>query len=135
LSDLFARRLLIREPGSGSRLVLETALASVNATLGDFQQTLEIGNVEAIKDLVAQGLGVSFLYQRSVQKELDSGRLVRFRLEDLTVWHDYSFVRLKNSLQEPAYQQFLARLLKTESSSPGTRRTPEYPLDSKSLGR
>jgi DNA-binding transcriptional LysR family regulator len=112
LSQLFARRLLMREPGSGSRVVLENALAGLNATTGDFSHVVEMGNVEVIKELVADGLGVAFLYERSVHKELESGQLARINLKNFSVRHDYSFVRLKNSVYEQTYQDFLEEMLR-----------------------
>lgn len=107
LPDLFSRRLIVREHGSGSRVVLENALASLNAATGDFSHVLELGNLEVIKDLVAEGLGIAFLYERSVHKELASGKLSRIPLKDFSVSHDYSFVRLRNSVYEQTYQAFL----------------------------
>ena len=110
LEQLFERRLLVREPGSGSRVVLERALGSRQASLKDFRQVMELGNVELIKDLVAQGQGISFLYERSILGELASGRLACLEVEDFSPRHDYSFVRLGNSLYEPQYRNFLAQL-------------------------
>jgi LysR family transcriptional regulator, transcriptional activator of the cysJI operon len=121
LSDLFSRRLIVREHGSGSRVVLENALASLNATTGDFRHTLELGNLEVIKDLVNEGMGIAFLYERSVHKELASGRLSRIPLKDFSVFHDYSFVRLKNSVYETAYQEFLDSVLASLPPEPGMR--------------
>jgi len=107
LRELLSHRLIVRERGSGSRLVLENALASLNASLGDFHQVLELGNVELIKDLVSEGMGIAFLYQRSVYNELASGTLSRIHLKNFEVFHDYSFVCLKNSVYESTYREFL----------------------------
>jgi DNA-binding transcriptional LysR family regulator len=113
LPDLFPRRLIVREHGSGSRVLLENALASLNATTADFRHVLELGNLEVIKELVTDGLGIAFLYARSVEKELASGRLARIALKDFAVFHDYSFVRLKDSVYEPTYQEFLDNVLRS----------------------
>lgn len=119
LHDLFSRRLIVREHGSGSRVILENALASLNATTQDFRQVLELGNLEVIKDLVGEGLGIAFLYARSVENELASGKLSRIPLKGFAVFHDYSFVRLKNSVYEQTYQDFLADVLRSVSPLPG----------------
>jgi DNA-binding transcriptional LysR family regulator len=111
LADLFPRRLIVREHGSGSRVVLENSLAGLNATTGDFRHVLELGNLEVIKELVTEGLGITFLYERSVRKELASGKLTRISLKDFSVVHDYSFVRLKNSVYEQTYKDFLDRVM------------------------
>ena len=107
LKEVLKRRLIVREKGSGSRKILEHALESRNRDITHFRQVLEIGNVEAIKKLVAQGAGVSFLYKAAVRKELADGSLVRIRLEGFPVQHDYSFVMLKKSLYARRYLDFL----------------------------
>jgi DNA-binding transcriptional LysR family regulator len=107
ISDLINRRLLVREQGSGSRGVLEHSLAEMNYTIDSFSSVFEIGNILAIKDLVAEGVGISFLYEKSVIKELSSGRIVKLDVSDFSVSHDYSFVSLKNSMYEAESKKFL----------------------------
>lgn len=107
LEEVLKRRLIVREKGSGSRKILEHALESRNRDISNFRQVLEIGNVEAIKKLVSQGAGVSFLYEVAVRKELAEGALVKIRLEGFPVQHDYTFVMLKKSLYAKRYLDFL----------------------------
>lgn len=111
LVELLQRRLVVREQGSGSRVVLEHALAAFNIKTSDFHRVLELGNVQVIKEIVAEGLGVAFLYERSVRQELAGGRLSRIAVRDFSVFHDYSFVRLKNSVYEDSYREFLDQVL------------------------
>lgn len=108
--DILGRRLIVREKGSGSRMILENALAGFNLKIARFHRVLELGNLEVIKDFVAEDLGIAFLYERSVRRELDSGRLAAIRLRNFSVSHDYSFVYLKNSVYEDTYNGFLAAL-------------------------
>ena len=112
LEEVLKHRLIVREKGSGSRKILEHALASRNRDIKNFMQVLEIGNVEAIKKLVGQGAGISFLYEVSVRQELALGSLVKIRLEGFPVQHDYSFVMLKKSLYARRYLDFLKLCLK-----------------------
>lgn len=64
---------IVREPGSGTREVIEAALGCNLSTL---RSTLELGHTEAIKKGVEAGLGVSCLSQLAVQRELDLGVVV-----------------------------------------------------------
>lgn len=112
LKEALKRRLIVREKGSGSRKILEHALESRNRDITHFRQVLEIGNVEAIKKLVAQGAGVSFLYKAAVRKELAEGSLSKMRLEGFPIQHDYSFVMLKNSLYASRWLDFLKLCIK-----------------------
>ncbi len=60
LNDLINETLVIREKGSGSREVLERGLYDKNFTLESFNNIIEIGNVNVIKQLVKDGIGISF---------------------------------------------------------------------------
>ena len=75
LADLLGERLITREPGSGTRTILEKHLELQNLTLGDFRQVMEISSLEALKSLAMEGCGVTFLYQAAVRCELADGRL------------------------------------------------------------
>jgi LysR family transcriptional regulator, low CO2-responsive transcriptional regulator len=61
LVDLQDERLLLREQGSTTRRILERAL---QATRIRFRSTLELGSREAIREAVAMGLGISFVFER-----------------------------------------------------------------------
>lgn len=54
LADLAGERMVLREPGSTTRALLESALATAGIALGD---TLDIGSREAVREAVAAGLG------------------------------------------------------------------------------
>ena len=71
---LAAARWILREPGSGTREAVESILLP---HLGTFGSAMHLGNSEAIKRAVAEGMGVSCLSLRVVQDWLESGRLVR----------------------------------------------------------
>ena len=92
LASLFDEPIIVREKGSGSRLLLEQALAAENLSLASFRSVLEIGNIGAIKELVRRNIGIAFLYERSVGADLLRGNLDRINMRDFDVSHDYSFV-------------------------------------------
>lgn len=98
LYDLFEYRLLVREKGSGTREVLERYLAERNHGIADFKDVCEIGNPEAIKEMVEKGLGVSFLYEPAVKKERESGLLEVVDLKDFDIRHDFSIVWNQSSI-------------------------------------
>lgn len=98
--DLFEYRLIVREKGSGTRDVLERHLAEMNRGISDFKWIYEIGNPEAIKEMVGNGLGVSFLYEPAVRKEREAGLLDVVDLKDFDIRHDFSFVWNRNSIFE-----------------------------------
>ena len=63
ISSLCAFPLLVRERGSGTRAVLESALFSRGMDLSAFACTLELGSFGLIKAALAATDAVTFLYQ------------------------------------------------------------------------
>ena len=92
LEDLLGERLLTREPGSGTREILERRLREHNLTVRDFRAVTEIGSLNAIKALVRMGQGVAFLYEPTVRAELESGALREIALSGFPVLHDFTFL-------------------------------------------
>ncbi len=110
LGDLLAERLIIREPGSGTRTILEKHLELQNIALEDFQQVMEIASIDAIKALVCKGCGVTFLYEAAVRAELAEGRLRRIPLDDFHYRHDFTFLWRKNSAFPDRYVRLFEEL-------------------------
>lgn len=81
LSLLLERPLIIREAGSVTRDVLETAAAARRLT---FRPSMEIGSREAVREAVAAGLGVGVVFESEFGR--DAGlRKVKIAGADLTV--------------------------------------------------
>ena len=70
-AELERRVWLLREPGSGTRVVNEEFLAAA----GLEPQTLTLGSNGAIKQAARAGLGVAFISRAAVALELDNGLL------------------------------------------------------------
>ena len=105
IEDLLSEHLLVREPGSGTRAVLEHALAARNLSLEGFRQTSMVESLDVIKIFAARGLGIAFLYEAAVARELEAGSLRVVPLEGFRVEHDISFIRLKNSAFEAEFRR------------------------------
>ena len=67
---------IVREPGSGTREIIEARLVPA---LGALRFALELGNAEAIKRAVMSGFGVSCLSLHVVRDEIERGLLVALR--------------------------------------------------------
>ena len=76
LQQLLARRLVTREPGSGTRNILERYLEMENLGVTDFSALVEAGSIGLIKQLVEYGCGITFLYRAAVKREIGEGRIV-----------------------------------------------------------
>lgn len=106
IEDLVDEYLLVREPGSGTRAVLEHALTARNLGIGVFNQVSEVESLNVIKAFLKRDLGISFLYEAVVAQELEAGTLRKVELEGFSVFHDISFIRLKGGVFEGEYKRF-----------------------------
>jgi len=79
---LLQQPLILREPGSGTRAVLERALAALGLTA---RPLMSLGSTEAIKRAVAAGLGLAVVSRLAVGLELETGRLALLPLSGLAL--------------------------------------------------
>lgn len=100
MQDLLGERLILREEGSGSRDVLTHALAKHNLSPAAFSDTCVVESLDIIKIFVAGNLGISFVYESAVQREVREGTLRVIPLSDAPITHDIAFVRLPHSIFE-----------------------------------
>lgn len=114
MEDLLGERLLIRETGSGTRAVLEHALAARNLTLESFRRVDEVESLDIIKVLASRGAGISFLYEAAVQRELAEGSLRSVPLDGPAIQHDITFIRLQGSVFEGEFRTLFAELAATQ---------------------
>ena len=94
LEELFHERLILREPGSGTRNILERELTQQGYTVGAFSSRVCVSSFKIIRELVASGCGVSFLYEAVVGEEPQFGK---FSAPPLTGQHELNVVFLKNT--------------------------------------
>lgn len=103
--DLLSEHVLVREEGSGTRAVLEHALAARNLALASFARTTEVGSINVIKSLVAGGFGLSFMFAAAVSDDVARGRLSLIEIAGPPICHDITFIRLKGSTFEGDFQR------------------------------
>ena len=94
LETLFTERLILREPGSGTRNILERELTQQGYTVEAFRSRVCISSFKIIRELVASGCGISFLYEAVVK---DAPQFGHFFCPPLTGVHELRVVFLKNT--------------------------------------
>jgi DNA-binding transcriptional LysR family regulator len=90
-ADLADAPVLLREPGSGSRAVVERAVQRALGTRRPLHVVLQLASNEAVKMAAMSGLGVAFLSRWSVQLELAAGKLRVLPLADLHITRSFSW--------------------------------------------
>ena len=98
-SKLSDQVFLIREPGSGTRLLAERILSEIGAAP---RPGMEISSNETIKQAVMAGLGISFLSYHTVAHEIEQGRLVVLRVVGTPVIRKWHIVRNKKKYLLPS---------------------------------
>lgn len=83
--ELAATPLVLRERGSGTRQVLDSALAAYG---GLADPLLELASTTAVKAAAVSGAGPAVLSELAVTEELASRRLVRIPLDGVTLRRD-----------------------------------------------
>ena len=114
LEDLFTQTLILRDPESGTREILERALLERNFQLSDFRRVVEINDLTVIKQLVEQNCGITFLYRRAVERELEEGQLRQVFLRGWEVQHEFTFLWRKGSVFEQNYRRLYAQLCQNQ---------------------
>lgn len=98
------QRLLLREPGSGTREVLEREAGKAGFSL---RPAWEAMSTTALINAVIQGLGISVLPQRMVNQVLERGLAVPFFIEGMDFRRKYRMIVHKNKYQTPALKSFM----------------------------
>lgn len=104
-ADLHQSRWILREQGSGTREVFETALAG---KMDPIRIYLELGHTEAIKEAVEAGLGITCLSMRTTQRARREGTLVALETPFLDLRRDFHLL-----LHEEKYRTKLLRRFMT----------------------
>ncbi|MFL5247858.1 MAG: LysR family transcriptional regulator [Myxococcales bacterium] len=90
-ADLVKVSLLLREPGSSTRAVVEEGLARVLGKRRMPRSDLLFGSNQSIKMAAAAGLGVAFVSRWSVQLEVADGTVRILPLRDLRIVRSFSW--------------------------------------------
>jgi DNA-binding transcriptional LysR family regulator len=112
ISELESELLVVREPGSGTREVVVEALSS--ATVSP-RRTIEVNSTEAVKRLVASGVGMAIVSSAAAQDLLRLGQLKEIRFQGFEVRRSLSRLAIKQRQQTAAARAFDA-LLDAETS-------------------
>ena len=92
LEALLDERFLVREVGSGTRLVFDRLLEKKNMKIDPY---MELGSSEAIKQGVMAGLGLAILSLHSLRLEQDAQKLVVLDVEGFPIKRRWFAVHLK----------------------------------------
>ncbi|MBK8821578.1 MAG: LysR family transcriptional regulator [Anaerolineales bacterium] len=96
-ADIIQENIIIREETSGTRRVMLEELAKFDIDMEDLNVFLEVGNVEAVLELVANGYGISFVSGLASRYLRQLGRIVSIPVNGLDMIRVNYMVRKKTS--------------------------------------
>ncbi|MEA3304115.1 MAG: LysR family transcriptional regulator [Pseudomonadota bacterium] len=108
LQKLSRERFLVREPGSGTRQAVERLFAGEGINIEPY---MELGSIEAIKQGVMAGLGISVLSRHNLRLELAGNYVAVLDVEEFPLKRHWSAVHLKKKRLSLVAQTFLDFLL------------------------
>lgn len=104
LKQLQAERWLLREPGSGGRLIVEAHFAKEHFSP---RIAMALGSNEAIKHAVAGGLGITVLSRHALRQDAGVLGLVELNVAGFPLPGRFSFVMRAARRLSPAAEAFL----------------------------
>jgi LysR family transcriptional regulator, transcriptional activator of the cysJI operon len=84
--------LILRERGSGTREVVERALRKAGLVFKKLRVVMELDSTEAVKSAVRAGLGVGFVSEWALSREIALGMLKEISVKNLDIRRDFLFV-------------------------------------------
>jgi DNA-binding transcriptional LysR family regulator len=104
LHELESEPFIIRELGSGTRMVMERLFHQYQIKPN---VVMEFGSSSAIKQTIIAGFGLSCLSKMSIQAELSLKQLAILNIKELPIKHPWYLVMLKGKSISPAAKSFL----------------------------
>lgn len=107
IGDLSNHRLILREPGSNTREILEERARQQGVEL---KASMQLSSVEAIKKAVMANLGISVVSRLALELELNSGVLKALSFSDHQLSREINLVYHQDKKLMPATQEFVSYL-------------------------
>jgi DNA-binding transcriptional LysR family regulator len=116
LDQLKKTSFLLREPGSGTRRVMEQALRRAGLRMNQLTIAMELDSTGAIVSAVEAGLGVGIVSQFAIHKELRLGTIATVTVIGLEMKRAFSIVRKRGPVEAGPAQAFRQFALSQVSS-------------------
>ncbi|MEG6512296.1 LysR family transcriptional regulator [Desulforamulus ruminis] len=108
LKELSSLPFVLREPGSGTRVVMEDSLKSAGLDPSELNTVMEMGNTQAVIGAVEAGLGASILSALAVSKEIQLKTVKVCKIANVTIVRNFSLIFKKDRNLSPPCETFLS---------------------------
>jgi len=110
--ELVTAAFVMRETGSGTRMMIEQAFRKFGIQADQLNIVAEFGSNSAVKQAVKAGLGISFVSKRSVSDELSMNVIRAVPVKDMHIKRSFYIARHRNRSLPPIVKEFYQFLLK-----------------------
>ncbi|MGM0879447.1 MAG: selenium metabolism-associated LysR family transcriptional regulator [Bacillota bacterium] len=110
LEEVLEYPFVLREQGSGTRLVMEEQLRKKKIDPASMKIVMELGSTGAVKSAVEAGLGISFVSSSSVKHEVALGLIRMIKISDVKFQRQFYSIYLKSALLPISAVTFLTFL-------------------------
>ncbi|MBE6731208.1 MAG: LysR family transcriptional regulator [Ruminococcaceae bacterium] len=97
LNDAFSQDIIVREPLSGTRNLLENAIKDLGFSLSNFKRCISVSNFSLICDLVVNIGAITFAYEPISRCRDD---LATFSVTDINISGEFNFVYCSEKVAE-----------------------------------
>ncbi|GFO66460.1 LysR family transcriptional regulator [Geomonas limicola] len=106
LEEMLSEPFVLREPGSGTGRAYLNALWKAGIKPDNLRVAAQLGSNEAIKRAVMAGVGVSFVSEISVQREVTQEALVQVPVQGIDIKRQFFLAKRKGRELSPAALAF-----------------------------
>lgn len=99
--------LLLREPGSGTRLAVDGALQRAGLDQSNMRVVAQLGSSEALRRAVLSGAGCAFLSSLAVGRELADGTLKAVDIDGIKISRSFYLAWRRGRSLSPAAEVFM----------------------------
>ena len=110
--DLLKEPIILREKGSGSKKTADHFLNKIGVSENDLQIVARINDQEAIKNLVAGGLGISILSEMAARSFITEKRVLDFPLSDHQITRNLYVIFQKSHISDSYINAFVQFIIK-----------------------
>ena len=107
IADIVEEDIIFREEGSGAQRLFEKRLNESQLNMTVFRSQMVCESLEAIKNMVALGVGVSVVPYIAVKADIRSGRFKKYEIDGLDLKRSYSLVYCDNRCLSPLEEKFI----------------------------
>jgi DNA-binding transcriptional LysR family regulator len=116
--DLYKLKFIALDSQSTIRKVIDQVLTRCGIETRRLRVEMELNSIEAIKNAVQSGLGVSFVSISAIEKELQMGMLHRARIDSVVVNRTLSVIFNPNRYRSKAAEAFAQEILPQFTNRP-----------------